>query len=130
MRVSYSFALRDQNRLVYEADSDFLTRLPPDIAPLLATWLHNQTISYQENLDIFTDLWERWNGHGLSRIQLAPANLHWCSDRALQALHEYAEKYGVGMHMHLLETAFQKEYAAPAPRRCAFSMTWAFSASA
>jgi cytosine/adenosine deaminase-related metal-dependent hydrolase len=111
MRVSYSFALRDQNRLVYEADSDFLKRLPPDIAPHLATWLQNQTISYQENLDIFAELWERWNGHALSRIQLAPANLHWCSDQALQALHEYAQKYGVGMHMHLLETAFQKEYA-------------------
>ena len=28
MRVSYSFALRDQNRLVYEADEDFVKRLP------------------------------------------------------------------------------------------------------
>src|SRR5438034_9839596 len=29
MRVSYSYALRDQNRLVYEADEDFCRRLPP-----------------------------------------------------------------------------------------------------
>jgi cytosine/adenosine deaminase-related metal-dependent hydrolase len=45
------------------------------------------------------------------RIQLAPANLHWCSDEALKTLREYSGKYGVGMHMHLLETAYQKEYA-------------------
>ena len=111
MRVSYSFALRDQNRLVYEADEDFVKRLPPHVAAELATWFQPQTMSYQDHLDVFTDLWERWNRHDLIRIQLAPANLHWCSDQALQALHEYAIKYGVKMHMHLLETAYQKEYA-------------------
>jgi cytosine/adenosine deaminase-related metal-dependent hydrolase len=111
MRVSYSFALRDQNRLVYEADADFIKRLPPHLAPELAAWLQPHTMAYQEQLDIFSDLWERWNSRALSRIQLAPANLHWCSDQALHALHEYAQKYGVGMHMHLLETPYQKEYA-------------------
>jgi cytosine/adenosine deaminase-related metal-dependent hydrolase len=111
MRVSYSFALRDQNRLVYEADEAFVQRLPAPLGADLAAWLQAQTMSYQDHLDVFSTLWERWNSHPRSRIQLAPANLHWCSDQALQALHEYAEKYGVGMHMHLLETAYQKEYA-------------------
>jgi cytosine/adenosine deaminase-related metal-dependent hydrolase len=111
MRVSYSFALRDQNRLVYEADDQFLARLPPPLAAELATWLQAQSMSYQEHLEIFTQLWERWNQHERMRIQLAPANLHWCSDTALQALQRYATQYGVGMHMHLLETAYQKEYA-------------------
>ena len=32
MRASYSMALRDQNRLVYEADQDFVARLPDDCA--------------------------------------------------------------------------------------------------
>jgi cytosine/adenosine deaminase-related metal-dependent hydrolase len=68
-------------------------------------------MSYQDSLDIFTDLWERWNHQERMRIQLAPANLHWCSDQALHALQTYATKYGVGMHMHVLETAYQKEYA-------------------
>jgi cytosine/adenosine deaminase-related metal-dependent hydrolase len=111
LRVSYSFALRDQNRLVYEADADFVRRVPPHIATELTAWLQQQTMPYQDNLHIFTDLWERWNGHERSRIQLAPANLHWCSEPALQALQACAEKYGVGMHMHLLETPYQKEYA-------------------
>ena len=111
MRVGYSYALRDQNRLVYEADEDFVKRLPPHIAPDLAAWLGAQVIPIEDHLGIFTDLWERWNTEERIRIQLAPANLHWCSDEALQALHECATKYGVGMHMHLLETAYQKEYA-------------------
>jgi 5-methylthioadenosine/S-adenosylhomocysteine deaminase len=111
MRVSYSFALRDQNRLVYAADAEFVKRLPAPLATELAAWLHAQTMSYQDHLDIFTDLRERWHSRERSRIQLAPANLHWCSDAALQALQTYATRYGVGMHMHLLETAYQKAYA-------------------
>jgi 5-methylthioadenosine/S-adenosylhomocysteine deaminase len=111
MRVSYSYALRDQNRLVYEADEDFVRRVPPSIAPDLAAWLQAQTIPLDDHLGLFVDLWERWNREDRVRIQLAPANLHWCSDEALKALGEYAFKYRVGMHMHLLETAYQKEYA-------------------
>src|SRR5919109_141622 len=111
MRVSYSYALRDQNRLVYEADEDFVQRLPASLAPQVAAHLQAQVIPIEDHLGFFVDLWERWNHQERVRIQLAPANLHWCSDKALQALQEHATKYGVGMHMHLVETAYQKEYA-------------------
>ena len=111
MRVSYSYALRDQNRLVYDADEDFVKRLPPSLGAEVATWLQAQAIPVADHLGLFVDLWERWNGQERIRIQLAPANLHWCSDEALKALGEYAAKYRVGLHMHLLETAYQKEYA-------------------
>jgi 5-methylthioadenosine/S-adenosylhomocysteine deaminase len=111
MRVSYSYALRDQNRLVYEADDDFVRRLPPDLAPQVASYLQAQTIPLEDHLGLFVDLWERWNDQERVRIQLAPANLHWCSDDALRALGDYSAKYGVGLHMHLVETAYQKEYA-------------------
>ena len=42
---------------------------------------------------------------------MAPANLHWCSDAALTRLAETSRQYDVPLHMHLLETAYQKEYA-------------------
>src|SRR6516164_599591 len=35
----------------------------------------------------------------------------WCSDAALTRLADCSRKYGVPLHMHLLETAYQKEYA-------------------
>ena len=111
MRVSYSYALRDQSRLVYEPDEAFLKRLPPALAFELGEWLKTQTIPIADNLGLFVDLWQRWNTRDRVRIQLAPANLHWCSDEALRGLQDHAAKYGVGMHMHLLETAYQKEYA-------------------
>lgn len=113
MRVSYCFAVRDQNHFVYEANEAFVKRLPPHIAPEIGAILKNQEVPTQDYLNFFEHLWQHWdrNEDGRIRIQLAPANLHWCSDKALETLQSYAAKYGVGMHMHLLETIYQKVYA-------------------
>jgi 5-methylthioadenosine/S-adenosylhomocysteine deaminase len=111
MRASYSFAVREQNLLVYESDDDFVARLPPDIGPKLAAHLKAQRIPLAEHLQLF-DMLQRDNaGQPLTRIQLAPANLHWCGDDALLAIKAHADQAGVPMHMHLLEAAYQKEYA-------------------
>jgi len=113
MRVSYSYALRDQNRLVYEADAEFCRRLPPDLGAEISHYLSAQTIPLPDHLRLFEDLWEHAgrNRRERARVQLAPANFHWCSDEALVALRDRSEKFGVGLHMHLVETAYQKEYA-------------------
>jgi cytosine/adenosine deaminase-related metal-dependent hydrolase len=93
MRVSYSYALRDQNRLVYEADEDFCRRLPPALGAEMREYLAAQSIPLPDHLGLFVDLWERVgrNAGPLARVQLAPGNLHWCSDEALGALRDYAE---------------------------------------
>jgi 5-methylthioadenosine/S-adenosylhomocysteine deaminase len=113
MRVSYSYMLRDQNRLAYEADQAFVRRLPPDLAPDVDAFLAGQAIPVSDQLDLFRSLWEAHgcNGGERTRIQLAPANLHWCSDAAIAALEDWSARHGVGMHMHLGETAYQREYA-------------------
>ena len=111
MRASYSYSLRDQNRLVYEADEDFLRRLPDELAAELGDHLARDTQSLDEQLALFESTREKYHGRERIRIQLAPANLHWCSDQALAALRDLSEKYQAPMHMHLVETAYQKEYA-------------------
>jgi cytosine/adenosine deaminase-related metal-dependent hydrolase len=45
-------------------------------------------------------------------VQVAPANLHWLSDAALGLAGELSANHGLPMHMHLLETPYQKAYAA------------------
>ena len=111
MRVSYSFNLRDQNRLVYEADDKFLARLPGDLARDIGAVLRSQTLPLAEYFMLFEMLHREQAGKERVRIQLAPANLHWCSDEALAMVREYATRYDVPLHMHLLETQYQKEYA-------------------
>ena len=111
MRASYCYAVREQNRLVYEADEDFVARVPADIAPALAAYMKKQAIPFEDNLALYDSLVRENGGQQRTRIQLAPANLHWCSDNALTALQTRSDRDQVPMHMHLLETAYQKEYA-------------------
>jgi 5-methylthioadenosine/S-adenosylhomocysteine deaminase len=111
MRVSYCYAVRDQNRLVYQADQEFVASLPKELQEPMQRWFGRFKTSLDESMGLFRGLFERHNNKRRVKIQLAPANLHWCSDKALTALSEASKKYNVPMHMHLLETAYQKEYA-------------------
>lgn len=111
MRISYSFGYRDQNRLVYGSDEAFLASLPQDLAEVMGQWFAAQRIPMEEQFALFRRLRERTDGDELAAVQLAPSNLHWCSDEALVAIGELSRLHDVPIHMHLLETKFQKRYA-------------------
>jgi 5-methylthioadenosine/S-adenosylhomocysteine deaminase len=111
MRVSYSFAVRDQNRLVYQNDEDFVASLPVELRGPMQRWFERFQLSLDDYIALFESLHGRHHNKPRVKVQLAPANLHWCSDTALGRLADTSTKYGVPMHMHLLETAYQKEYA-------------------
>ncbi len=44
-------------------------------------------------------------------VQLAPLNYQWCSDAALERVADVSKAHGAPMHMHLLETPYQRAYA-------------------
>jgi 5-methylthioadenosine/S-adenosylhomocysteine deaminase len=111
MRASYSMALRDQNRLVYEADEDFVSRLPEALRPAMAAYFRRFTIPLSVQVSVFEELVRRSREEALIRVQLAPSNLHWLSDQALETAAELSQRHEVPMHMHLLETPYQKAYA-------------------
>lgn len=111
MRASYSMALRDQNRLVYEADEDFVARLPANLRPAMVRYFERFTLPLADQIHVFDELFRRLADDPLIRVQLAPSNLHWLSDQALEAAADVANRTGVPMHMHLLETPYQKAYA-------------------
>jgi cytosine/adenosine deaminase-related metal-dependent hydrolase len=111
MRASYSMALRDQNRLVYEADQDFVARLPDDLKPAMIAYFQRFTVSLEDQVAVFDELFRRHGADPLVRIQIAPSNLHWLSDKALETAGELSRRTRMPIHMHLLETPYQKAYA-------------------
>ena len=111
MRVSYSFALRDQNRMIYAADEDFVAMLPEPLRAPTAAYLGAFRLPLADQIAVFHALRDRWAAHPLTAIQIAPSNLHWLSDAALESAARLAQDTGAPMHMHLLETPYQKEYA-------------------
>ena len=127
MRVSYCYAVRDQNRLAYQADAELVASLPPELRGPMQAWFDRFKMSLDGAMDMFASMHSAQAGRERVRVQLAPANLHWCSDDALGRLASASERHQVPLHMHLVETALQKEYArrrgggtaAEPPRRAA-----------
>ena len=111
MRVSYSFAFRDQNRLVYHDDKEFTASLPAELQPALQRHFARFGLTLADYGALFQQLQAKHHEKERVKIQLAPANLHWCSDAALEMLADLSARYEAPMHMHLVETAYQKEYA-------------------
>lgn len=112
MRVSYSMALRDQNRLVYEADEDFVRRVPEDLRAPMRAYFERFTLPLAEQKAVFDALRAAAASERTVAVQIAPANLHWLSDSALEMAAELSRAHGLPMHMHLLETPYQRAYAA------------------
>jgi 5-methylthioadenosine/S-adenosylhomocysteine deaminase len=111
MRVSYCYGVRDQNRLVYQADEDFVASLPAELQEPMKRFFGRFKAGLDDLMGLFHTLHGKYRDRRRVKVQLAPANLHWCSDRALTLLSDTSAKLDVPMHMHLVETAFQKEYA-------------------
>jgi cytosine/adenosine deaminase-related metal-dependent hydrolase len=103
--------LRDQNRLVYGDDIEFTTQVAPNLRPLLRNYFAQFSLPLSEQAKVFHELRSRYHGHGLTAVQLAPTNLHWLSDQALNMASELSSTTGSLMHMHVVETPYQVEYA-------------------
>lgn len=111
MRASFAYSVREQNRLVYGDDAAFCATLPGDLGPRMLAHLQRFALSFDEQMAVYAALRDAQAGQPRTRIQLAPANLHWVTDESLMAMVEQSRADDVPLHMHLLETPFQREYA-------------------
>ncbi|MBL0930554.1 MAG: amidohydrolase family protein, partial [Alphaproteobacteria bacterium] len=109
LRASYSMGLRDQNRLVYADDEEFTASVPADLQPSLRDYFKRFTLPLDDQRAVYEAL--RAKAGGRIAVQLAPANLHWLSDRALELAAELSTRDKAPMHIHLVETVYQKAYA-------------------
>jgi cytosine/adenosine deaminase-related metal-dependent hydrolase len=113
MRAGFSFMIRDRNILGYEPDGDILARLPDRARAWLEPQLKAAAAPIAELMAFHRDLRSLLlpgNEHRL-RFNLAPANLHWVSDEGLQTIFETARATDARIHMHLVETERQAEFA-------------------
>ena len=112
IRVSYSVGVVDQNRFFHDHEDAVVAGLPAPDNTRIAEWLARRPRAAEQLRSGYYDLRSRWQGAASDRIriQLAPTNLHWCSDEALLLVAQASEDDAVPMHMHLLETPYQRAY--------------------
>jgi cytosine/adenosine deaminase-related metal-dependent hydrolase len=111
MRVAYGPPMRDQNRIVH-GDEAFLPRLPPDLAARARRWIGEITVSADDYVKMLSALHDECAREGRERVRIlaAPTNVQWCSDGLLVAAKELADSRGLGLHIHVQESLYQKEY--------------------
>jgi hypothetical protein len=73
MRGSYSFAVRDQNRLVYWDDTEFTASLPAELQPALQRHFPRFGLSLADYAPLFEHLRAKHHHTERVKIQLAPA---------------------------------------------------------
>src|SRR5713101_499513 len=104
MRVSYCYAVRDQNRLVYQADEEFVAGLPAELQGPMKRWFERFKMGLDDAMDMFKSFHSQHHNKRRVKIQLAPANLHWCSDKALPDRRDVLAREQERICRHLVET--------------------------
>ena len=112
MRSAFSVMFRGQNRVVYDDDDRFIAGLPMDLGSSLRSYLGQGIISADDYFDLFERLHKEFgrDPSARTRVLLSPANVQWASDDFLERTKEYATRYKTGVHIHLVETMYQKAY--------------------
>ena len=113
MRTAYSVYYRGRNRVVYQEDEAFLSSLPADLGDAVRRYLGTTEISEDDYFSFFESFRVSHGleaSGGLVSVLLSPSNAQWASDDFFFRTRELATRYGSAIHMHLVESWYQKEY--------------------
>jgi cytosine/adenosine deaminase-related metal-dependent hydrolase len=112
MRTAFSVYFKERNRVVYQDDEQFISGLPSDLAASVRKYLSTIDLSASDYFKLFERTHNKYaaDPRGLVTVLLSPANVQWVSDDFLQRTKEYATRYKTGVHMHLVESLYEKEY--------------------
>ena len=113
MRTAFSVYYRGQNRVVYYDDEAFLSGLPADLSAAVRRYLAATDMSEDDYFSFFESFRESHGAEatgGLVSLLLSPSNAQWASDEFFLRTKERASRHGAAVHMHLVESWYQKEF--------------------
>lgn len=110
LRIAFAPAIRDRNPLVYGDETVLLDKLPTETAALLRETYCRHPPSPARLIEA-TELIAATIGGTMVDVQFGPAGVQWCSDELLQAIARRSAETGRRVHMHLLETPYQRRWA-------------------
>lgn len=110
--IGFALSMRDRNPLVYGDDQNILAAMSGEAAQLARdTWLQplpsidSQLALVDAVADAVADLPNHVD------VQYGPTGVQWCSDDLLAAVAEASQRHNRRVHMHLLETKPQRDWA-------------------
>jgi len=110
IRIAFALAVRDQNPIVYGDTAGVLDRLPADARKSVEDVFIRPPPSPRAYVDLVEEIAAAVAGPTID-VQLGPAGVQWCSTPLLEAIAEHSAASGRRVHMHLLETVYQRAWA-------------------
>jgi len=110
IRIAFALAVRDQNPVVYGDEEPVLSGLSKDDRSTIEQLFIRAPMSPNAYIEL-TDAIAAAIGGPKVDVQLGPAGVQWCSKPLLEAVAENSARTGRRIHMHLLETIYQRAWA-------------------
>lgn len=110
VRVGFAVALRDRYPLVYGPSEPILDAMPAPAADEIRRRFLRTPMPVAEQIALVEAVAEETDTPDFN-VQYGPAAVQWCSDPLLRAVAEASARTGRRIHMHCLETRYQRDWA-------------------
>jgi cytosine/adenosine deaminase-related metal-dependent hydrolase len=110
VRVGFAVAMRDRNPLVYGPSEPILDALPVAARTEIESLIARRPLGPRELVAQVEEVAAAAAGPTFD-VQFGPNGVQWCSDALLAAIAEASARTGRRVHMHLLETRYQRAWA-------------------
>jgi cytosine/adenosine deaminase-related metal-dependent hydrolase len=110
VRAGFAVSMKDRNPLVYGGSEALLAGLPADARSEIEQRFMRKPPSPRDYMALVDDVAAAADGPGFN-VQYGPNGVQWCSDELLQATAQGSQRTGRRVHMHLLETKYQRQWA-------------------
>jgi cytosine/adenosine deaminase-related metal-dependent hydrolase len=104
IRVAFDLPIVNQNGFAYD-DAAFLASLPADLPPLA-----RQGLDPPRYFQLCDKLAQQYAGNEMVNITMGPSGPQWATDALMVECLEFAQARGLRMHVHCLESWYQREY--------------------
>jgi cytosine/adenosine deaminase-related metal-dependent hydrolase len=110
VRVGFAIAMRDRNPFVYGPSEPVLAALPLEARQIFEAIASRSPLQPKDFITLCDEVASAAAGP-LFDVQFGPNGVQWCSDALLEAIADASARTGRRIHMHLLETRYQRAWA-------------------
>ncbi|CDY77298.1 S-adenosylhomocysteine deaminase; Methylthioadenosine deaminase [Caballeronia glathei] len=113
-RIGFAIAMRDRHGIGYCDDATALAAVRPGIRDAVAARLSVKPVAASQQLALVDEVARMVDEEGYAdhvTVQYGPAGVQWCSTPLLEAIAQASADHSRPVHMHLLETRYQREWA-------------------
>jgi cytosine/adenosine deaminase-related metal-dependent hydrolase len=110
VQVAFAIAMRDMNPLVYGDHSALAARLPDMARDAIMAVFGAPLPPVKVQMELVEAVAAETHGPRFN-VQYGPNGMQWCSRPLLEAIAEASARTGRRVHMHFLETRYQREWA-------------------